>query len=341
MKKTILLFVMLMLKVSYAQTNVDQLLELGIENAQRFSTDYFAPAGEALVNSMSNGWYKTAKVKKLWRFEVGFVGNLSFVREEKQSFALNAAEYNGLSIRNPDTSPGSDPFVPSVQVANAFGGDQGDIVVVLNQGVVQAEITLPDGIGAKEVNIAPTGFLQASMGISRSTEIKARFLPKIAVRENTEVFLYGLAVQHELTDWIFSWKRLPFRFSGLIGYTSVRGFYDFAADSGTDGADQEIRLKSNSWLVSGIISTKLPKFNFYGGFGYYTGNSTADVLGTYRVENGPLALQTLEDPISVDNKTSGLKATIGANVKLGLFRANLDYTLQNYQNLSIGLNFGW
>ncbi len=333
MKKTILLFTMLLLKVSYAQTNVDQLLELGIENAQRFSTDYFAPAGEALVNSMSNGWYKTARVKKLWRFEVGFIGNLSFVREEKQSFLLNTAEYDGVEFRE---GP------PSQLVANAFGGDRGDIVVVLNQGqLAQVEVTLPDGIGDKEVNIAPTGFLQGSMGISRSTEIKARFLPKIAIRENTEVFLYGLAVQHELTDWIFSWKRLPFRFSGLIGYTNVRGFYDFTADSGTDGADQEIRLKSNSWLVSGIISTKLSKLNFYGGFGYYTGNSTADVLGTYQVQNGPLASQTVEDPISVENKTSGLKATLGANVKLGFFRANIDYTLQNYQNLSIGLNFGW
>ncbi|AXT50929.1 hypothetical protein D1818_08860 [Aquimarina sp. BL5] len=333
MKKTILLFMILVFHVSYSQTNVDQLLELGIENAQRFSTDYFAPAGEALVNSMSNGWYKTAKVKKLWRFEVGFIGNLSFVREEKQSFILNTAEYDGIEFRE---GP------PSQAVANAFGGNQGDIVVVLNQGqLAQVEITLPDGIGGKEVNIAPTGFLQASMGVSRSTEVKARFLPKIAIRENTEVFLYGLAVQHELTDWIFSWKRLPFRVSGLIGYTSVRGFYDFTADSEIDGEDQEIRLKSNSWLVSGIISTKLPKFNFYGGFGYYGGNSTADILGTYRVQNGPLASQTLEDPISVDNKTSGLKATIGANVKLGFFRANLDYTLQNYQNLSIGLNFGW
>ncbi|WP_299189686.1 DUF6588 family protein [uncultured Aquimarina sp.] len=333
MKKTILLFTMLLFKVSYSQTNVDQLLELGIENAQRFSTDYFAPAGELLVNSMSNGWYKTAEVKKLWRFEVGFIGNLSFVREEKQSFILNTAEYEGLEF-----SEG-----PSAQlVANAFGGNRGDISVVLDQGQLgQVEITLPDGIGGKEVNIAPTGFLQGSMGISRSTEIKARFLPKIAVRENTEVFLYGLAIQHELTDWIFSWKRLPFRFSGLIGYTNVRGFYDFTADSQIDGADQEIRLKSNSWLVSGIISTKLPKFNFYGGFGYYAGNSKADILGTYEIQRGPLASQTVKDPISVNNKASGLKATIGANVKLGFFRANLDYTLQNYQNLSIGLNFGW
>jgi len=317
------------MKISYSQTNVDQLLELGVANAQRFSEDYFAPAGEALVNGMSNGWYTTAEVKRLWRFEVGFIGNLSFVREDKQSFVLNIADYDGVSF-----SQGSSSQV----VANAFGGNLGDIVVVLNDGT---SVTLPDGIGDKAVNIVPTGFIQASMGVSRSTEIKARFLPKIAVRENTEVFLYGLAVQHELTDWIFSWKRLPFRVSGLIGYTNVRGFYDFAADSGIDGEDQEIRLKSNSWIASAIISTKLPKLNFYGGFGFYAGSSTADILGTYRVQNGPLTSQTLQDPISVKNTTSGLKATIGANVKFGFFKANLDYTLQNYQNLSIGLNFGW
>ena len=324
--------ILLVQKVSYTQTNVDQLLELGIENAERFSVDYFAPAGELLVNSLSNGWYTTAEVKKLWHFEVGFVGNISFIREEKQSFILNTAEYDGVEFRNGPASQ---------EVANVFGGNAGDNIVVLSEGQLSSvEFRLPDGIGEKEINIVPTGFFQVSMGVSKSTEIKARFLPTISIEENTKVFLYGLAVQNELTDLIFSWKRLPFKVSGLIGYTQVRGFYDFTDDSGIDGDDQEIRLTTNSWLVSGIISTKLPKLNFYGGFGFYAGSSVTDVLGTYRVDNGPLAFQTLADPISVRNNTSGLKATIGATIKFGYFKANLDYTLQNYENLSLGLTFG-
>ncbi|KAA1245101.1 DUF6588 family protein [Aquimarina sp. RZ0] len=332
MKKISVFFILLISHVSYSQTNVDQLLELGIANAERFSSDYFAPAGEVLVNSMSNGWYKTAQVKKLWKFKVGFVGNLSFVREEKQSFIFNVAEYTDIEF---------DDGSLRRTVVNAFGGNQEDVVVVLNEGGFgSVAVTLPDGIGDKEIAMAPTGFLQGSMGISRSTEIKARFLPMLAARENTKVGLYGIAVQHELTDWIFSWKRLPFKVSGLVGYTNVKGTYDFTNDSSIEGVDQEISLNSNSWLLTGIISTKLPKLNFYGGFGYYFGTSTADILGTYTVQNGPLTSQTVTDPISVKNKTRGVKATIGANVKLGLFTANLDYTLQNYNNVSLGFNFG-
>ncbi len=333
MKKICVCVALFVSQIFQAQTNVDQLLELGIENAQQFSTDYFAPAGEALINSMSNGWYSTAKVKKLFHFEIGFIGNVSFIREEKQSFILNTIEYTDVSLQNSASNQ---------SVASIFGTNEEDIVVILNQGQAGSiQVTLPDGIGDKAIKMIPTGFLQGSMGISKSTEIKARFLPKIKSGEEAEVSLFGLAVQHELTDWMYSWKRLPFRVSGLIGYTRIKGFYDFSDDSVIDGEDQEIDLKSNSWLISGIISTKLPKLNFYGGFGYYFGSSKTDILGTYRLQNGPLVSQTIKDPISVENKTRGLKATLGTNVQLGFFRVNLDYTLQNYSNLSLGLNFGW
>jgi len=323
--------ILLFQKMSYSQGNVDQLLELGIENTERFATDYFAPAGELLVNSLSNGWYSSAEVKEAWHFNIGIVGNISFIREEKQSFILRTAEYDGVAfVEGP----------PSQTVSSALGGTQVGVAVELNQGqLAQLDVQLPGGIGDQALNIAPTGFIQASAGISKSTEFKLRFLPKISVREDTEVFLFGTAIQHEFSDWIFSWKRLPFRVSGLIGYTHIRGFYDFSEDSSIDGDDQEIELISDAWLVTGIISTKFPKLNFYGGFGFYAGNSTADVIGTYRVQNGPLAAQILTDPISVENATSGLKATIGATIKYGYFRGNLDYSLQNYENISIGLRF--
>ncbi|WP_103071153.1 DUF6588 family protein [Aquimarina sediminis] len=333
MKKYTVLLALLLSYAAFSQTDIDQILEIGIENAQRFSEDYFASAGESLVNTVSNGWYNTAETKKLWHFEVGIVGNLSFVREEKQSFVLNVQDYTDLSFRNGQTSQ---------IVANALGVNEGDVSVVVNQGqITEVEIVLPDGIGDSEINSLPSGFLQGSLGLIKSTEIKLRFLPRMKAVQDAEIQLYGIAFQHEFTDWVFPLKRWPVRLSGLLGYTNVKGFYDINSDSGVAGADQEVRLNTNSWLITGIVSTKLPVLNFYGGLGYYFGSSDADVLGTYQVQNGPLISQTLTDPISVRNKTNGVKATIGAKAQFGIFRANLDYTLQNYNNLSLGLNFGW
>lgn len=333
MKKLTVLLAIILGQTATSQTEIDQILEIGIDNAQRFSEDYFVPAGESLVNSMSNGWYTTAKTKKLWHFEVGIVGNLSFVRDEKQSFLLNVNDYNNLSFRDGTVVK---------EVTNAFGVNEQAIAVVINEGQIgELEVVLPDGIGNAALNLVPAGFLQGSVGLIKSTEVKLRFLPKIKAVEDAEIQLYGIAFQHEFTDWVFPLKRWPVRLAGLLGYTNVKGFYDVNSNGGVTGVGQEVELNSNSWLITGIVSTKLPVLNFYGGLGYYFGSSDADVLGTYEIQDGPFSSEIVTDPIRVRNKTNGVKATLGARVTFGVFKANMDYSLQNYQNLSLGFSFGW
>jgi len=333
MRKITLLLVLFLNHFTFSQTDIDQILEIGVENAQRFSQDYFAPVGEALVNNMSNGWYTTAKTKRLWHFEAGIVGNISFVRKEKQSFILRTQEYNDVFFRDGSTSQ---------SVASALGANPENLVVVINPGQAsELEVVLPDGFGSGETNSIPAGFLQASMGLVKSTEIKVRFLPRIKAVQDAEIQLYGVALQHEITNWVYPLKRWPVRVSALLGYTNVKGFYDINSAAGVQGEDQEVKLNSNSWLLTTIASTKFPMINVYAGLGYYFGATSADLLGTYQVQNGPFASETVTDPIAVKNKTNGVKATIGARIQYGVFKANLDYSLQNYSNLSLGLSFGW
>ncbi|WP_062053128.1 DUF6588 family protein [Aquimarina longa] len=333
MKKCILLFALLLSNISISQTDINQVLEIGIENARRFSKDYFAPAGEVLVNAMSNGWYNSAKTKKLWHFEVGIVGNLSFVRDEKQTFTIDTRDYDGVTFRSGQASR---------TVSSALGGNQERIsVLVTNDQTTGLEVVLPDGISSSGIGSIPSGFIQGTLGLIKSTEIKVRFLPRIKAVEDAEIQLYGIGFQHEFTDWVFPLKRWPVRLSGLLGYTNLKGFYDIDATTGMPGTDQKVQLNTNSWIITSVVSTKLPVLNFYGGLGYYIGSSEAELLGTYQIKNETPLPETLTDPIRVKNKTNGVKATIGAKVKYGLFRANLDYTLQNYNNLSLGLYFGW
>lgn len=156
MKKCTLLLALLLGHATFSQTDIDQILEIGIENAQRFSEDYFASAGESLVNAMSNGWYNTAETKKLWHFEAGIVGNLSFIREEKQSFILNVQDYTDLTFRNGQSSQ---------TVANALGVNQEEVVVVINRGqATELEVILPNGIGDSEINSLPTGLFKDQWG---------------------------------------------------------------------------------------------------------------------------------------------------------------------------------
>lgn len=331
MKKQALLLLMLISYPIVAQVTIDQVLESGIDDAQRFSQDYFAPAGEGVVNAMSSGWYSTASVKELFDFEIGLVGNASFVRDDKKVFFLRESEYDNLSFRDSENG-----ILQSV--ATVFGENAEDIVMIVGEGGTgQGEVVLPDGLGGTGVNTIPTVFLQASVGLIKGTEIKARFWPKIS-GGNTKSFLYGVGLQHELTKSIFSWKRSPVSISGILGFTKLRATYDLSEDSSLGGEGQEIDFEGNSWLISAIASTKFPMFNFYTGFGYYSGATTTELKGTYLVSRETVVLT---DPVSVDHKESGLKATFGTRVTLGFFKVNLDYTLQNYSTLSMGLNVGW
>ncbi|GAA4108206.1 hypothetical protein GCM10022393_04060 [Aquimarina addita] len=314
-----------------AQVTIDQILESGVDDARRFSQDYFAPAGEGVVNAMSNGWYNTATVKELFDFEIGIVGNASFVRDDKKAFFLREDDYDNLVFRDSENG-----VIQSV--ATVFGENAEDVVMIVGEGGAgQGEILLPDGLGGTGVNTIPTVFLQASVGLVKGTEIKARFWPKLS-GGNTESFLYGVGIQHELTKSIFSWKRSPVSISGILGFSKLRATYDFSEDSTLEGEGQEIEFEGNSWLISGIVSTKFPVFNFYGGFGYYSGETTTDLNGSYEVSGGAV---TLEDPVTVDHKESGLKATFGTIVAVSFFKVNLDYTLQNYSTLSMGLHVGF
>ena len=87
-----------------------------------------------------------------------------------------------------------------------------------------------------------------------------------------------------------------------------------------------------------IVSTKLKVINVYGGLGYMTGTTTSDLLGNYVVSDGVLFSQEIKDPFSIEKDVSGVRATLGANLKLGFFGLNLDYTLAEFNSAVLGLN---
>ena len=332
MKRSLLLIFVFQSFFIFSQNNIDQILQLGISNAQKYGKDYFAGVGESVVNAVSNGWFHSAKTRKLFHFEIGIVGNLSFKGDENQSFVFNVNDYDNVTLGNGEEV---------LTVPNAIGRqDLNDILIVDDGSTGTFEVIVPGGLGDSTRKMVPLGYIQATMGLIRSTEVKARFLPKMNVGNNTKMQLFGVAFQHEITDHIFSLKRWPIRISGLLGFTHVNSFYNFASQTNTNN-DQEIKIDTNAWVLHVLASTKLPLVNFYGGLGYYFGSSNANLLGTYVVENGPNATETLLDPIRVSSKDNGVKATIGAKVSFGVFSANFDYSLQDFQNINLGLHVGW
>ena len=335
MKKIIVLLSCFFIANSYAQDNIGDLLASGVNDAQRFAQSYLDPASEGLVHNLNNGWFNSGKVKKVLGFEIAIIGNASFVSNENKNFLLDVNDFENLRFENPG--------ITQQNVATAFGDIEGVRVVVegpLPGAVDDAVFELPTGLGSENINFVPTAFVQASLGIFKGTEIKARFTPDINV-DDAEIGLFGVGIQHEFTSWLPARSVFPVAISGLIAYTTLDGSYDFTATSIVSGSNQRIETSVNTWLFQAIGSTKFPIFNVYGGVGFVTGNSETDLLGTYSVTSGVLAGDTIVDPFSIENDVSGVRATLGLKLKLGFFRFHTDYTLADYSNLSLGMSFGF
>lgn len=322
--------------VSTAQENLDDLLTAGIADAKRFTTDYLAPAEEGVAFGINNGWFNTAASSKQFAVEFSLIGNVSFIKDEKKSFAMNVRNYE--NVRFPDNSD-------TKFVATALGHNEPPQTVIVTYddpifGDQEVELELPTGIGSQNVEMIPSAFLQLTFNPFKGTQIKGRYFPKIDT-EDVKLGLYGFGIQQDFTAWLPAEKVLPVAISGLVAYTHLDGSYDFTDMSRVEGSNQRVETDVNTFLFNLIFSTKLPVLNFYGGLGYLTGTTTSALLGTYIVTDGILFSEEIVDPFSIEGKVSGIRGTVGANVKLGFLGLNADYTIAEFNSASLGMNFSF
>lgn len=333
--KKIFLFVAL-LGVSFTKAqDLNDLFISGLEDAERFSNAYFSPLQEAAIYSLSGGWYNTAEAKPLGGFEISIIGNLTFFNnlDDKKSFVLDPSDYDNLDfVENPGQAR---------EVSTALGDIEGVVMVVEDEtGLVREEFELPSGLASEDFTFVPMPILQASVGLIKGFEVKARFLPTISIDE-AEIGMFGAGIQYEFTKLLPADKVLPVAISAVIGYTNLNGEYDFTESSDVQGENQSVDASFNTWNFSAVVSTKnIPVINFYGGIGYITGQSDVDLLGEYVVTSGPFQ-QTYSDPFTVSQDASGVVANIGTKIKLGFFRLNAEYNIAEFSTFTAGMSFGF
>jgi len=322
-----------------AQENIDDLLAAGVADAKRFSTDYIKPANDGLAYGINTGWFNNAKTPKRFGFELSIIGNVTFINDEDKQFVLNTNDYENVRFQDGSTSK---------PVATALGNNDPAVFVEITYddpifGEQTTELELPTGIGAANINLIPTVFLQGSFSPLKGTQVKVRYFPKID-REDAKVGLYGFGLQQDFTSFLPAESVLPISISGLIAFTHLDGSYDFTAQGVVDGDNQQIKTETNTMLYQVIVGTKLKVINFYGSVGYLNGKNTTDLLGTYRVSGEGLGGVTIYsdeivNPFSIESETKGIITTVGANVTLGFFGLNANYTIADFNSASLGMNF--
>lgn len=329
MKKIYTLLIVLISFNAIAQEthlNYERYLIAGDE-APMIISDYLNPAMKGIMNTVSSGWYSTAETHKRFGFDitVNFIG--SFVQEKDLTFDIS--KYNNISV------DGGQSIMPTILGSK---DESPSITSPIFNPVTP--MNAPNGVGVDPM-IAPNAMFQAGLGIGWGTEVKFRFVPKVGA-EGFKAGLWGLAVQHDVAQYIPVVKRLPVSISVLGGYTKHTATWTFNPDDNQwAGSNQHTNFEVSNYTFQLLASTNIPIINAYGGIGYNSSKASYEMLGEYIVDDENGNSNTFTNPASSNWKSSGFTGTLGVRLSLSIFKIFADYTWKEYNTASAGIAFSF
>lgn len=317
------------------------------EDASKLSEDYVNPFVKGFMYDMNSGWYTTAKTHNKFGFDITITPSISLVPSSDEFFDFNPNDYRHLSLPNGETSlptlMSSSDQTTMVNVSIPYGNDTYKV----------SEFEMPKGIaGDLPLKGVPLPMVQAGLGLPTRTDVKLRFLPNISFADTGEVSLFGMALQHDLGQYL-KISSLPLNIAVLGGFTNLKVNYAIEEDPGipditvNNGAAS---FKTTAWTLQALASLDLKIITFYAGIGYNAGKTEVDLKGDYHLvyniedENGTVlgaVEETVTDPISLRFKVSGMNGTIGTRLNLGFFKIFASYTVQEYNTINGGIAFSF
>jgi len=332
MKKlyALLLLVFISINVSSQETHLNfERYLIAEEQAPMIIKDYLDPAMVGMMNTASSAWYSTAETHKRFGFDITFNFVGSFIPDDNLTFDIS--KYDNITVdggqKRLPTIFGTKDISPSIT---------SDIFNPLPQFPMDA----PNGTGINPA-VAPTAMIQAGIGIGWGTEVKFRIMPKVGA-SGYKAGLWGLAIQHDVAQYIPVIKKLPISISVLGGYTKSSATWEFNEDDNewfTD-TNQHTDFEVQNYTFQLLASTNIPIINAYAGIGYNTSKASFQMHGKYLVddENGN---SNYVNPASGNWKSSGFTGTLGVRLSISFFKIFADYTFKEYNTASAGISFSF
>ncbi|MEN8248745.1 MAG: DUF6588 family protein [Bacteroidota bacterium] len=342
LKLTILSVALLVSGSTFAQFE-DYLLG-GIDDANTLFNHYMSPMMKGIGYGFNNGWYNTAKPHETLGFDLTISFNAALVPVKDQSFVFDPNEYTATTIASGNST------LPTAMGGAAstvlqYNIDQQDIDPSLPPGIISATYNAPSGYGEqlKEYTLGqlgvPSPVIQAGIGLVKGTELKIRWMPEVN-RETVYFKYFGVGALHSIDQWIPGLKSLPFLdISGFIGYTKIYVEYPLpVGDIG--GENQMASFDINTTTFQVIGSAHIAVVTGYLGIGYDNFKTNFKMLGTYDLYPG--IVPAVSDPINLEQKGEGSpRVTAGVRLKLAIVTLHADYTLREYNTLTLGLGFSF
>lgn len=313
-------------------------LQAGPADARKLSYAYLEPVMEGLSYGASGGWYHTARTHQRLGFDISLSMTAVFLPSSAESFRPDQLGLENTTFLTPS---GVSPTIVGRKVETSYQSvwetPQGSEVVEY-AGAKGADFP-----GSWLVRGAAVPVLQAGVGIGKNTDVKLRFLPTLNFGSVTRTGLVGIGFMHDIKQHIPAWRIKTFDLSLFAGYSRVAGEIDATnvgfTRPGNDLRQQEMPFKVHAFLVQALMSKKLNNFTFYGGVGYTTVKTTADVLGSYLVFGTEDDGVILTDPFSLSFDNKSLRVNAGLRVNIKGFYLHGEYSLQEYSAITAGIGY--
>ncbi|MBN1596945.1 MAG: hypothetical protein JW894_01515 [Bacteroidales bacterium] len=350
--KRLLIFTIILNIGIYIQT-IAQISDLGTfmaagpEDAEKMLEAYVSPMLNAFGASLTGGWYNTAKAHKPGGFDITISATYASIPNEFKSFNVDELELTTL-VR----ADGTDPESPTI----AGKGEPGPQMNYNHPYYNGEAFEMPQGVGLIGV---PTPMIQAGIGIYKETEIMGRLFPKIKIKDDNDIFMWGVGLKHSISQWIPGLKELPvLNISLMGGYTRITsnlgisvnpshiGLSDYNTLPDETWNGQNMFVQSASFTGNLLVSADLPIITFYGGVGIAQTKTTLKMQGVYPMlgvsGTDPIVETTDPDPISMEvkNQDGGIvkpRFNIGMRLKFGVFTLHGDYTRANFNAFTAGV----
>ncbi|MBT1710215.1 hypothetical protein KK062_18355 [Fulvivirgaceae bacterium PWU5] len=315
---------------TYAQDDIDKLIRENAADGEKLVSGYIAPFMKSFALGLNSGWYNTAKPHKLIGIDLTITVSAMRI-PNKEMFYTVPTNLTSIELVNGGTAS------PAGQAPTIIGPDQAPVYRVKGTGET---FEGPEGLNLKEEigkNWVPTPMVHLGIGLPKSTDLKIRFMPEVDLGDDGSANMFGIGVMHDLKQWLPGFKVIPFDLSAFVGYTHLKLQYAYVPDDiQTENAAAEMVM--NATTIQGVISKKFSVITLYGGLGYNIVKSNIGVKGKWDLnDNGTYETNFREiNPVNIDFKTSGPRATAGFRLKLAVITLHADYTLQKYNALTVG-----
>ena len=304
-KKRTLSILLFFSTLTYSQSSID------IYNGKNILKEYIRPIADGFSAGLNNGWYNTAKPHKFGGFDITISGNIVLIPESYKTFSIS--EIGGSSFSGGETPTIVGEKEPSKITYNTTGDN----------------IKMPAGLN---IPLFPVPIVQAGIGLIKDTEISVRYLPKINVGKVDQINLYGLAIKHDLLQWIPGGKILPISLSVQGGYTKFNS--NVAIENVIGNRNNELTFDIEAITANIILSKKILMFTPYASIGYNSSKSSFKIDGDYAV--GALELNAEElTNIEYESKTE-IRANLGFRFNIAILALQANYTISKYPVATLG-----